>query len=451
MMKINLLAAATAVTLASSMHLYAAVSSEDAARLAGELTPTGAVRAANADGSIPEWTGKGLDGVKGLDNPYAGEKPLYTITSANMAEYADLLSEGQKALLQAKDGYQINVYPTHRNFAAPQWFYDGSVSNATGATLKDDGLRIDGNVAGVPFPIPQNGVEALWNHMVRWMGYEYKFTADNYYVDSNGSPVLSTVGDNYWEFPMFTPFSGEEREYKTKDIRWGYLRTNFTAPSRRAGEILLVHEPGADYTGGKGRSAWQYLTGQRRVRKAPSVSFDTPQAATGGTTTYDDAYIYNGSPERYDWKLVGKKEMIVPYNNYDFIFKDDIKDLMGDKFVPADKIRYEKHRVWVVEGTLKSGSRHVYGKRRYLIDEDSWTALEGMRWDKQGKLWRTSFAMQAMLPDTQAPFSATTVGYDLINNIYNIAAKPRVGTFAPDNGQPVSFFSPQGMARTGVR
>jgi hypothetical protein len=457
-MKIKLLIAATALSLSSSMALHAAVSSGEAAKLAGDLTPTGAEKAANADGSIPAWTGKGVENPPagdGYSNPYAAEKPLYTITQANMAEYADMLSEGQKALFEkfGADGYKIDVYPTHRSFAAPQWYYDGSVSNAVGATLEDDGQRIAGNVAGVPFPIPQSGLEALWNHMVRWMGYEFKFTAENYYVDSNGSPVLSTVGDNYWEFPMFMQYSDPTRDYGAKDadVRWAYLRTNFQAPSRRAGEILLVHEPGADYTGGKGRSAWQYLTGQRRVRKAPAVSFDTPQAATGGTNTYDDAYIYNGSPERYDWKLVGKKEMIVPYNNYDFIFKYDIKELMDKRFVADGKMRFEKHRVWIVEGTLKDGSRHVYGKRRYLIDEDSWNALEGMRWDKQGKLWRTSFALTAQLWDDQAPFGAPTVGYDLLNNIYNIAAKPQVGSFSNKNGQPVSFFSPQGMARTGVR
>ena len=118
---------------------------------------------------------------------------------------------------------------------------------------------------------------------------------DTYYVDSSGSPILATSAYSTSILPMFrTP------DEPVGDKAWAKLRINYEAPARRAGEILLIHEPGADYTEGKGRKAWQYLVGQRRVRLAPAVAFDTPNPAVAGTTTYDDFSIWNGSPERYD-------------------------------------------------------------------------------------------------------------------------------------------------------
>ncbi len=59
-----------------------------------------------------------------------------------------------------------------------------------------------------------------------------------------------------------------------------------------------------------------YLPGQRRVKAAPDVAYDTPNPGTAGATTYDDAFMFNGAMDRYDFKLIGKKEMYVPYNAY---------------------------------------------------------------------------------------------------------------------------------------
>ncbi|PLW69849.1 DUF1329 domain-containing protein [Pseudohalioglobus lutimaris] len=460
-MKLKVFIAALAVGLGSTANLQAAVSEQDAAQLGNELTPTGANSTGNADGSIPPWTGGGVDKVpdgfdpeKGLySNPFADDEILYTITHENMGEYTSVLSEGQQAMLKrlGPDGYKINVYPSRRTFAAPQWYYDGTRANATRAALEDDGQRIAGNVAGVPFPMPQNGLEALWNHMIRWMGYEWAQANATYYVDSKGDAILASSTDTYWEFPMFMPFKDAGRKYDSNILRWAFLRSNFTAPSRRAGEILLIHEPGADYTAGKGRSAWQYLKGQRRVRKAPSVSFDTPRRASAGTSTYDDTYVFNGSPERYDWKLLGKRELIVPYNNYEAIFNRETPEMLGEKFIKPEFIRFEKHRVWIVEGTLKEGLRHIYSKRRILIDEDSWHGLENMRWDNEGTLWRTGFSLQAMVWDIPAPQATSEMNYDLVSGIFNITGKPAPGSLRSENGKPPQFFTPQGMARSGIR
>ena len=434
----------------------AAVTPQDAARLGQDLTPMGAEKAGNADGSIPAWDPANLVVPAGFEpfsgdypNPYADEKPLFVIDGSNWQEYADQLTEGTKAIFEklGDDGFKMNVYPTHRNYAPPQWIADNTLKTATGATLTADGQKIDGNLPGVPFPIPQSGMEVMWNHMIRHQeDYSYKY--DVYYVSSNGKPILSTTGDMTNVFPAYQEAN---RDKEVGDTPWLKLRINYLAPARRAGEILLVHEPGADYTEGKGRKAWQYLTGQRRVRLAPAVSFDTPNPGVAGTSTYDDSFVYNGSPERFDWKLVGKKEMYVPYNAYDFNFGKKLEDMLGDKYLDPDAVRWEKHRVWVVEATLKDGARHLYSKRRYYIDEDSWNALAGDNYDGRGNLWRVQFAYGTTLFDNQTFYSVPYGAYDLIQGIYNLNGKPRPGSYQHGVDKNEKYFTPKGMARSGVR
>jgi hypothetical protein len=270
-------------------------------------------------------------------------------------------------------------------------------------------------------------------------------TYDVYYVGSNGKPILSTTAFATAIYPAF-----ETPDEEVGDKPWAKLRINYLAPARRAGEILLVHEPGANYTSGKGRQAWQYLTGQRRVRLAPAVAFDTPNPAVAGTSTYDDAAIWNGSPERYDWKLLGKKEMLIPASNYAFLFEQPVENLLGEKFLAPEHTRWEKHRVWIVEGTLKPGLRHLYTKRRIYFDEDTWVAAAGETYDGQGKLWRVSFTYGARLYDRKSGAGATG-SYDLLQDIYNLNAKPIPGKFSNGVDQGDKYFSPKGLARSGVR
>jgi hypothetical protein len=343
------------------------------------------------------------------------------------------------------DGFKMSVYPTKRGAIRPDWYYANTLKNATGATLTEGGQKIEGNLPGVPFPIPQTGLEVLWNHMIRYSeGNSLEY--DVYYVSSNGKRILSTTGRSDSVYPMFdTP------DQEVGETPYLLLRINYMAPARRAGEILLVHEPGADYTAGKGRKAWQYLVGQRRVRLAPAVSFDTPNPGVAGTTTYDDSFIYNGSPERYDWTLLGKKEIIIPANTYDFLFQIKVEDILGDKFLDPDSIRYEKHRVWVVESNLKEGSRHLYSKRRFYIDEDTWTAYAGEMYDARDNLWRVQYMYPAHLYDRKTTYASAYGAYDLLQGIYNLNSKPIPGKFKSSVDKKSKYFTPKGLARGGVR
>jgi hypothetical protein len=432
----------------------AAVSPEEAAKLAKELTPMGAERAGNADGSIPAWNEAGTpipaNFVAGSDNyvdAYAGEEPLYTIDASNWQQYADQLTDGSKALFEklADDGFKMKVYPSKRDYIVPDWLYANNAKNATGASLVGDGLKVEGAYPGVPFPIPASGSEVLWNHLTRYLT-DHTMEYDVYYVSSNGKRILSTTANISNVMPMY-----DDPSQLSGDTPWLKLRINYKAPARRAGEILLVHEPGADFTEGKGRKAWQYLTGQRRVRLAPAVSFDTPNPGVAGTSTYDDSFIFNGSPERFNWELIGKQEMIIPYSNYDFVFQAKVEDVLGDKFLNPEIIRWEKHRVWVVEGTLKEGNRHLYSKRRFYIDEDSWAALAGDNYDGRGNLWRVQFAYGANLYDKKSNFHLAYGAYDVLQDIYNLNTKPIPGKFKNGVKHNDKYFTAKGMARSGVR
>jgi len=433
----------------------AAVSPDQAALLGTTLTPMGAEMAGNADGSIPAWTGEATPPPPGFvagshfPDPFPDDKPLYIIDGGNWKEHEAFLNPGAKAMFEkyGADGFAIHVYPTRRTVTRPDWYNANTLKNATGATLAADGQKIEGNLPGIPFPIPQSGLEAIWNHMIRY-GVEFNQDVDAYYVDSSGSPIMATSQHSTSAYPMFY-----KKDEPIGDTPWTMLRIDYNAPARRAGEILLVHEPGADYTEGKGRKAWQYLVGQRRVRLAPAVSFDTPNPGVAGTSTYDDAFVYNGSPERFNWKLVGKQEMIVPANNNKFVFEMKMEDTLGPKFLKPEATRWEKRRVWVVDSTLKEGQRHLYSRRTFYLDEDSWVAVASDQYDGRGQLWRLQYLYPAPLyAGDHAEFNSAFGLYDVLQNIYNFNGKAIPGTYKQGLGNTDSkFFTPQGMARSGVR
>ena len=436
---------------------FAAVSPELAAQLGKTLTPVGAEMAGNEDGSIPAWDPEGGPLPAGLDpasghypDIYPDEKPLYTINGSNWQEYKDQLTAGTIGMFEkyGADGWELQVYPTHRISTHPDWYHENTRKNATGAELVEGGQKIEGNYPGVPFPIPQSGLEAIWNHMIRY-GTDNHQDYDTYYVGSSGKPILATSAHSVLTYPMFAE---EARNEPVGEKSSSMLRIDYNAPTRRAGEILLIHEPGADYTEGKGRKAWQYLVGQRRVRLAPAVSFDTPNPGVAGTSTYDDAFIYNGSPERYNWELVGKKEMIVPANNNRFVFEVDVTDALGPQFFKPEYFRWEKRRVWVVDSTLKEGRRHLYSRRTFYIDEDTWTALAGDMYDGRGKLWRLQYDYPAVLSGEDSEFAGSYGAYDILQNIYNINLKPIPGKYKSGTGvEDSKFFTPKGLARSGIR
>ncbi|MBO3275671.1 DUF1329 domain-containing protein [Pseudomonas schmalbachii] len=415
----TLLAASLVVAFAGTAQ--AAVSSAEAAKLGTSLTPIGADKAGNADGSIPAYSGglttppasfKSGDSVR--PDPFANEKPVLVIDGKNVDQYKNLLSATTVELAKRFPSFRVDVYPTHRTVAMPQGVLDNSVKNATGAKSENNGLAIQNVLPGVPFPIPQTGAEAMWNHLLRYQGVTINAKYDSWNVDSAGVPTLATTGLAFINYPIYEDLN---KPISNTDVYY-QMKLYYSGPARRAGEAIMLKD--AANAVEVPRKAWQYLPGQRRVKLAPSLAYDTPNPGTAGAGTYDDVFVFNGALDRYDWKLVGKQEMIVPYNTYKLTYAKDPKTVTTAKHLAPDYVRWEKHRVWVVEGNLKSGARHIYAKRRFYLDEDSWIALASDQYDARGQLYRGSFAFLSQSYDKQVPDSTPFMIYDLVGNSYNI-------------------------------
>ena len=397
-------------------NALAAVSADEAKQLGTTLTAVGAEKGANKDGTIPAYTGgittaptgfKAGDGIR--PDPFAGEKPGYSVDAKNMDKYADKLTEGTKALMKKYPSYRIDVYPTHRSVAYPKTILENTAKNATRAKTAQGGLVVEGAYAGVPFPIPKDGYETMWNHLLRYNGQAYEFKYRAMYVDASGKTILATEGTATQDYPYYdTTKTSADIYYKIKIV--------YSGPPRRAGEGLMVHDPMNPIE--KGRRAWQYLPGQRRVKLAPDISYDTPNPGTAGSTTYDDAFVFNGAMDRFDFKLVGKKEMLVPYNSYKMAYHSKQDDLFKPNHLNPDLVRWELHRVWVVEATLKEGKRHIYSKRTFYIDEDSWVGVASDEYDARGALYRAGFQYVTPSYDVLAPYSDTQGHYDLVAGLY---------------------------------
>lgn len=170
-MKRTFMAAACAALLNTlPLAAHATATAEEAARLKTTLTPLGAERGANKEGTIPAWEGgltKPAAGYKNGDprpDPFPGDKPLLSISAKNMDQHAAKLSDGVKALMKKYPDFRIDVYPTRRTGAAPQYVYDNTFRNATRAKLVDNGQGVEGAFGGIPFPIPKDAYEVILNH-----------------------------------------------------------------------------------------------------------------------------------------------------------------------------------------------------------------------------------------------------------------------------------------------
>ncbi len=451
--KITYLVIAAAMAFSSTSQ--AAVSADEAAALGKTLTPVGAEMAGNADGSIPAYKGgfttadpnfkPGVKGSKRKDF-FADDKPLYTITSANLDKYADKLSDGVKGLFKQRPDFVMHVYPTRRTAAIPQRIQDGTLQNATTAKLTSGGKGYDAPAKGFPFPIPKNGNEVIWNHLSNWEGETLQYTSNCWLVTPNGNMRLASSANQIKKSILY-------RNDGQNDFDGYALLGRFVqeAPASKAGESILVHNT-TDYVK-YDYAIWQYLVGQRRVRRAPSVSYDTPDSVTSGVGFFDEAFMSFGPWFKHDMKLKGKKELIVPYNNNKAANADPEK-LMGKHFLNPELVRWELHRVWEVDANLKEGQRHVVNKRKVYVDEDSWQILLTDGWDADGKLWRFNYTLTYLAPEIPALLGTVMWGtYNLQQGGYYINA-----AFNGNSIQPwvnpkinVNMFTPDALSELGAR
>lgn len=440
---------ATTLTLAAGKAN--AASADDVEQLKTTLTPMGAERSANKDGSIPVWTGAvtpgaGLNGGRRND-PFAGEKLLYSVTAKNMAQYAERLTEGTKALLQKYPSFRVDVYPTHRTAIAPQWVYDNTARNAMQAKLVEGGAGPlpTGAYGGVPFPLPKTGLEAMWNHKLAWRGDDWYWEFHGYQLSPDGQWILS--GDTANDTAM--PYYFKDGSTEKFGGEFYMVRSLTKGPAIRAGEAI-TGRLNVDETK---TSSWVYLTGQRRVRKLPSPCCDTPTPFSAGITAFDEIEVWTGRFDRFDWKLVGKKEMLIPYNSNRTFAPTKDSDVLGPRHLNPDHVRWELHRVWVVDATLKQGQRHTSPKSRYYLDEDTWQAVIGERYDANGQLSRVPFGLPIVMSDIPTTTLVTWGVYDLTSgaSYINGLVNERQAAYKPMPVYKDTVFTPDAMAGEGVR
>ena len=409
----------------------------------------GAEMAGSADGVIPAWDGGITEPPSGYSvgmhhpDPFTADQPVAVVTAGNMEEFADYLTDGHKALLNTyPDTYKLKVYPTRRSASYPDEVYEATKRNAVSAHLVGEGAGVTGARIGAPFPIPQRAEEVMWNHLMRYRGEGATRTITQAAPNRRGDYTLVEFKDDF----LFNYGDGATNEEDANILL--YLLQTVVAPARLAGSILLVHETLDQIK--EPRRAWTYNTGQRRVRRAPNVAYDNPGTASDGSDQFD---MFNGALDRYNWKLLGKKEMLVPYNNYQ-LHSDQTKvsDILKPLHINQELPRYERHRVWVVEATVKEDTRHIYPKRVFYLDEDSWQILVVEQYDGRGELWRVSEGFAVNYYEVPCLWTTIEVHTDLQSGRYlAIGMDNELEPYDFSQDLSPADFTPANLRREGVR
>lgn len=454
----GLLAGTSMVALtAPKLKAFAQSAPSDFAKLSKTtLTPMGGERAGNAAGTIPAWTGGFTTIPAGWDPQteqapdfFASDPLLYTVNASNMTQYAHLLTDGVQTLIQ-KQGFSVQVYPTHRTAAAPQWVYDNVAQNVGRAKLNPAGGRLgfSGGFGGFPFPVPDAtdphaaGAQIMWNHTTAWNG-TYNAIAASAWVVASGVPVRSDKIVVSFYYPYY------DQQYNVDNFGpyVYYQNVSSSYPLNIAGEILVIHESLNAETNPS--ITWQLQLGLGRVRKAPEITHDTPASYTNGISNYDEFTGFLGSLDEYDWQLIGKQEMLIPYNN-NKMGQVTLTETLGPKFPNPNVIRWELHRVWVVEATLHPGERNVLARRRFYVDEDTWHVRLTDAWDGKGDIYHHTEVYDFVCPQLPGTICANSTTFNLQTGDYVITGGPSAD---PPGNKPISFapisisnFQPQTMA-----
>jgi hypothetical protein len=286
----------------------------------------------------------------------------------------------------------------------------------------------------------------IWNHTLRYRGFKFQRQFSVAPVTRTGDYTLTEVRDDaifQWSDPSKT------KAEDLNNISYYYLNHTI-APTRLAGNVILAYE--AINAAVQPRQAWQYSPGTRRVRRAPNISYDNPGTNSDGLSTSDAFDGYNGAPDRYDWMVIGKAARLVASNNY-AAEAAPLKDFLKPGHLNQDKVRYELHRVWEFEAKLKPGVRHVYARRVYHSDEDSWKISTAELYDGRGQLWRIQELHQLQRYNVPLCGSGAEIVYDLQAGRYLATAMQNEGPGVnySANDLDVSRYTPDSIRQIGVR
>jgi hypothetical protein len=449
-----------AASLLLAGQALAAPTDEEIKQLGTSLTPLGAVKAGNADGTIPAWDGgmctppagyKPLMGDKGGSpyiDPFANEKPVFSITAANMAQYKDKIDAGTQELFKRyPDSFRVDVYPTHRTACYPQWVYDNTIQRVKNPQLAGAAPGLINAHAQYPFPIPKSGFEAMWNANVKYELPYTEGTQASYLIDSTGGVSLNSVlkienRNLYWD--------NSADKVPDNQPYWALIASNL-APASTVGSKQMRHAFLATHE--RENMAWAYVPGQRRVRLAPEFKYDGVSTTSGGMLMFDEINGFDGKMDKFDFKLVGRREMYVPYNAYK-AWAAELTAINTPKNLNPDYLRWELHRVWEVEATLKPGERHMQKVKRFYLDEDSWSILSYYALDHAGKVQHVMYEPPIQMYEKPGFRNGHYVLYDLSSGVYSngsIMGAPKMTGFYKVDPYPANYFTSGALSGSGVR
>lgn len=428
------------------------------------LTPMGAIRAANADGTIPSWEGgitappKGYTAGDFYIDPFPDDKPLFTISGTNYLQYSKNLTAGQiQMFVHYPDTFRMHVYPTRRSASYPSRIYENTLASAASVEICQNNERcLDGILpgGGIPFPVPHNGLQAMWNHNLYYYGDHYQWTGTAFIVTNDGRYVPTKLIDRLIYFYYLPEDKRPTDPFFQKNGGALFCRSEeIISPPRSAGQIF----GGCNYTRNSEFEAYLYVPGQRRVRRAPEIGFyDQPGTGTDGLRTTDARTMFGmtGSKEWYDYSLLGRKEMYVPYNTYELASpKHSLAEIIKPGHINPDLIRYELHRVWAIDAKLRPGFRHVIPHRTTYFDEDSWAGTNADMYNAEGKLWRYAEAFLLNFYDVPMVSWWGDAHYDFASGRYNAVAAWFNETRPPDfrTMPDPAIMTPQGLRSFGKR
>jgi len=408
-----------AFKLFNTLGIVVALSASSAIAADGEKTPLGGELAGNKDGSIPAWASEPVPAnwsygkSRGDAWKHKGEKPIYTIDSTNVDKYADKLSPGQVAQIKKKPDYKMDVYTSHRSCSAPEFVIENTKKNLEAGQMNADGWSLKNAITpGIPFPNPKTGAEVMLNSKLRYRGIGVDLVNNTTLVSprQGSSDFIEAKSNQTLYFPWGNVGS---KALNQSGVEY-YTYFGYSSPTALAGQGMVV-----TINMGQPSDTYYYFTGQRRVRRMPTYAYDSPQLGFENQYTMDQPMLFNGLMDRFEWKLVGKKEMLIPYNNFGMYMPEaKVHDVAQNGFINHANRRYEMHRVWVVEATTRPGVRHIAPKRTFYVDEDSWNLVVAEDYDAQGKLWKLREGFVVPVYETNTCDVVPFVQYDLIDGRY---------------------------------
>ena len=408
-------------------------------------TYSGAKSEKSLDGFVPNYRESNTEYKRLINrsnqdergNSFESEQPIFIIKKKNLRKYSHYLSPGLHTLLEKYPNFEVPVFYTYRSSDHPEKVKQ-TLLNKESSKIDKDNLR-----KYIPFRFPKSGSEVMLNHLSRYQGDSEEKKTHSFVTNSKGS--FSRVG--LWSKRV----SPAVLDKGTKEIQF-YVLAKYFEPTSLVGDILLVHEPVPLLR--KNRKAWIYSSAQRRVRRAPDASHDATGRGSQGLITADQIDGFNGDLERFDWLLRGREVLIVPYN-LDRLDNKKIsyETILGKNCVNAEFLRFEFHRVWIVEARLKESSRHIYPKRIFYVDEDSWMVLMEDTYSTRGDLWRVGLHGLIQQKEENFPWYRVHIHHDLNNNLCFVSGLDN------EVNSPLKFgfkdkmrsFTPDALRRLHVR